>query len=53
MVRDVVTWWAGVLGVVDPQTIELAMGIVVAGSFLVLVFYLVGMIFALILGFFT
>jgi hypothetical protein len=53
MVRDVVTWWSGVLGVVDPQSIELAMSIIVAGSFLLLAFYLVAAVFAFVLGFFT
>lgn len=47
-VQEIVTLWCNMLGIVDPASIQIASGIVGAGSLLFLAFCVVAMLFGLI-----
>jgi hypothetical protein len=47
-VRGLVTWWCGAFGVNDPRVTEIALGVVVGGSLLLIAYFIISLCLALL-----
>ncbi|MBO0757951.1 MAG: hypothetical protein J2P54_19065 [Bradyrhizobiaceae bacterium] len=46
--RGLVTWWTGVFGINDPRVLEVALGVVVGGSLLLIAYFIISLFLSLL-----